>query len=313
MLAVLLAAAPTYAAAYYHPDDVARVSTVFNAAADRLGPMFDEHQAQLTKVGTSLEELELGVALLGPSCPESTRAWALETRKHVTGQFLIVQKHVDGIQDGYATAFGDALTRALPKVPGGVTATQCQTKGPSFGPAMGPSTSCSGDDLNGAIAKVIDADPVLQKAVADLNGAAWPGLAAAPAPQPVVPITGDANWMNLGAVAKALVPETLSAAKDSLEADLEGLREGLLSRDPQALAAAQAKKDAYLAKLTASGTTLRALLDDAVRGKKKGTPAIGYCANPAGLGGCPGTEVTDAMIAELRADPKLTKAIDKAF
>ena len=313
MLAVLLAAAPAYAAAYYHPDEVARVSTVFNAAAERLGPMFDEHQAQLTKVGVSLEELELGVALLGPSCPEATRAWALETRKQVTGQFLLVQKHVDGIQDGYASAFGDALARALPKVPGGTSATQCQAKGPAFGPTMGKSTSCSGDDLNAAIAKVIDADPVLQKAVADLNGAAWPELAIQPAPQPVVPITGDANWMNLGAVAKALVPETLSAAKDSLEADLEGLREGLLSRDPQALATAQAKKDAYLAKLTASGTALRALLDDAVRGKKKGTPAIGYCANPAGLGGCPGTEVTDAMIAELRADPKLTKAIDKAF
>jgi hypothetical protein len=148
---------------------------------------------------------------------------------------------------------------------------------------MGRSTSCSGDDLNAAIAKVIDADPVLQKAVADLNGAAWPELAVAPAPQPVVPITGDANWMNLGAVAKALIPDALGAAKDSLEADLEGLREGLESRDPQALSAAQEKKDAYLGKLTASGTTLRALLDDAVRGKKKGTPSIGYCANPAGL------------------------------
>jgi len=313
MLAVLLAAAPTYAAAYYDPDDVARVSTVFNAAAEKLGPMFDEHQAELTKVGVSLEELELGVALLGPACPEATRAWALETRKQVTAQFLLVQRHVDGIQDGYGKAFGDALGRALPKVPGGATATQCQAKGPSLGPTMGKSTSCSGDDLNAAIAKVIDADPVLQKAVADLNGAAWPELALAPAPQPVVPITGDANWMNLGAVAKALIPDTLSAAKDSLEADLEGLREGLESRDPQARSAAQEKKDAYLAKLTANGTTLRGLLDDAVRGKKKGTPSIGYCANPPGLGGCPGTEVTDAMIAQLRADPKLTKAIDKAF
>ena len=313
MLAFLLAAAPTYAAAYYHPDDVASASTVFNAAAERLGPMFDEHQSQLTKVGVSLEELELGVALLGPACPEATRAWALETRKQVTAQFLLVQKHVDGIQDGYASVFGDALARALPKVPGGTTATQCHAKGPAFGPTMGKSTSCSGDDLNAAIAKVIDADPVLQKAVADLNGAAWPELAVAPAPQPVVPITGDAKWMNLGAVAKALIPQALGAAKDSLEADLEGLREGLESRDPQALSAAQEKKDAYLAKLTASGTTLRALLDDAVRGKKKGTPSIGYCANPAGLGGCPGTEVTDAMIAELRADSKLTKAIDKAF
>src|SRR6185503_1386970 len=155
MLAVLLAAAPTYAAAYYHPDDVARISTVFNAAADKLGPMFDEHQAQLTKVGVSLEELELGVALLGPACPEATRAWALETRKHVTGQFLLVQKHVDGIQDGYGKAFGDALSRALPKVPGGTSATQCQAKSASFGPTMGHSSSCSGNDLNAAIAKVI--------------------------------------------------------------------------------------------------------------------------------------------------------------
>jgi hypothetical protein len=315
MLAFALAAAPVYAAAYYHPDDVAKVSTVFNAAAEQLGPMFEARQAELHEVGASLEELELGVALLGPSCPEPTRAWALETRKQLTAQFLLVQKHVDGVQDGYSQAFGDALARALPKVPGGSTATECQSRGASFGPTVARSTSCSGDDLNVAIAKAIDADPVLQKAVADLNGAAWPDLAATPAAQPVVPITGDANWMNLGAVAKALVPELLRAQKDSLEADLEELQEELESRDPQALVKAQAKKDAYLAKLAANGTTLRALIDEAVRAheKKKGTRAVGYCANPAGLGGCSGTEATAAILAELRADPKFTKALDKAF
>ncbi len=315
MLAIVLAAAPAYAAAYYHPDEVARVSTVFNAAADRLGPAFETHQSELSKVGTSLEELELGVALLGPACPEATRAWALETRKELTARFLLVQKHVDAIQDGYSQAFGDALARALPKVPGGPTATECQSKGATFGPTMGRSTSCSGDDLNVSIAKVIDADPALRTALADLDARAWPDVVATPATQPVVAITGDAHWMNLGAVAKALLPEVLRAEKDSLEADLEELREALESRDAQALAKAQAQKDAYLAKLAANGTVLRTLIEEAVRAhdKKGGTKSVGYCANTARLGGCAGSEVTDAILAELRADPKFTKALDKAF
>ena len=313
MLSIVLAAAPVYAAAYYHPSDVAQASTVFHAAAERLVPTFDAQQAALSKVGASLEDLELGVALLGPSCPETTRAWGLETRKQLTAQFLLLQRHVDSIQDGYAQAFGDALARALAKVPGGSTATECQSKGPSFGPSMGRSTSCSGDNLNATIAKVIDADPALQKAVADLNGAAWPELTVTPAAQPVVPITGEASWMNLGAVAKALVPDVISAEKDALEADLEGLQEGLESKDPAALAKAQGRKDAYLANLAGNGAMLRGLIDEAVRAKKKGVPSVGYCANPPGLGGCNGTEVTDAVLAQLRADPKFAKALDKAF
>jgi hypothetical protein len=105
------------------------------------------------------------------------------------------------------------------------------------------------------------------------------------------------------------------AAKDSLEADLEGLREGLESRDPQALSAAQEKKDAYLAKLTANGTTLAGLRRTLGRAREEEGHAVDRLLRqpPRGSGGCPGTEVTDAMLAQLRADPKLTKAIDKAF
>jgi hypothetical protein len=315
MLAIVLAAVPAYAAAYYHPDDVAKASAVFNAAAERLGPAFDSRQSELARWGASLEELELGTALLGPACPEATRAWALETRKEVTAQFLLVQKHVDGIQDGYAQSFGDALARALPKVPGGASAVQCQAKGTGFGPSMSRSASCTGEDLNAAIAKVLDADPVLQQAVADLNGASWPELSAQPAPQPVVAITGEARWMNLGAVAKKLLPEVLRAERDSLEADLEEIQEALEARDPQALAKAQAQKDAYLAKLAASGATLRALIDEAVRAheKKQGTRSVAYCANPPRLGGCAGEDATETVLAALRADAKFTKALDKAF
>jgi hypothetical protein len=159
----------------------------------------------------------------------------------------------------------------------------------------------------------MDADPVLQKAVADLNGAPWPELAVTPETQPVVPITGEASWMNLGAVAKALVPEVIRAEKDALEADLEGLREGLEGKDPGALAKAQARKDAYLAKLAAIGTTLRGLVETSLRAKRKGVAAVGYCANPPGLGGCNGTDATDAVLAQLRADPKFSNALDKAF
>jgi hypothetical protein len=315
MLAIVLAVVSADAAAYYHPDDVAKASAVFGAAAERLGPAFDAHQAELSKWGAALEELELGIALLGPACPESTRAWALETRKRVTAQFLLVQQHVDGIQDGYAREFGAALERALQKVPGGAAAVQCQSKGPAFGPAVGRGASCTGDDLNAAIAKVLDADTALQKAVALLDGAPWPEVGAPPAPQPAVAITGEERWVSLGALAKKLVPDVLDAERDALEADLEGLEEGLEAKDPHALAQAQARKDAYLATLAVDGARLRALLDDAVRTheNKGGTRSVAYCANPAPLGGCAGTEATASVLAELRDDAKLAKALDKAF
>lgn len=313
-LLTLTGAAHAAPAAFYHPDTVAEQSARFAESVPAAAAAFDRAQLEVGRLGEALEDLEQGVALCGDALPAESRAWAELTRKQGLGQFLVVQRFVDGIQDDYSGAFEAALKRALPAVGGEGGVAVCKPSGPRLGPGGGGSRACEGRDLNPALAKAIDADPELRASLAEITGRAWPGIAVEPAPQPVVALTGAERWISASALVDAFLIERVRARAELLEDQQASLEEE--EPTPERIAEAQAQKDAYLSGIARDGAALREAAAAALaRAEKKGQApaAVGVCANPSLLGACAGEDVTGAALELLRADKKLQKALEAAF
>lgn len=294
--------------AYYHPDDVAAASERFAEAARAIGPPFEEADAEASRYGTWMADLELGVALLGSSAPAGLGAWSTALRRDVTAQFLALQKHADAVQGAYSKAFGNAVERALPTVGAGRTVVECTGSGML---AMMHHTSCEGENLNASLARAIDNDPMLGDDLRELAVRSWPHITASGAPQTPVALTGVVRSIDLGEVAAALILPRLEARKDALEHALDPLQDGIAAHDATAMSEAGAAKQAYIAQLGEDGVVLRAAITAALqRAEKKGGPtAVAACPNPAGLGGCGVEDVTESVLDVLRADKKLVKEL----
>jgi hypothetical protein len=91
------------------------------------------------------------------------------------------------------------------------------------------------------------------------------------------------------------------------------LEEGLAAKDPKAIEAAGKLKEQWRSNLGTDGAAWMPVLTEALgRLQKKGGPSsVGLCGNPAVLGGCPGQDVTAAVIAELQADKKFLKSTSR--
>lgn len=303
---------------YYHPDDVAAQSARFAEATSSVGPAWDKAQAAASRTGKALGDLELGVALLGDAAPQGFADRAQATRKEVTGQFMRLQRHVDLLQDDYAQTFQAALDRALARQGQGLT--QCAPPrggmAARFGPGGGGASAaaCAGEDRNAALAKAIDADPELTRALAEIASVPWPTIEAPSRAEPVVPLTGDRDWIQAAPVARALIGDLIMTRQEALEDAMAPLEDGLEASDPAAIARAAEMREAWERDLAADGAALRTALADALARAAKKTPelaAVGLCANPPALGGCAGVDRTELALPILHADPKLARALAK--
>ncbi len=305
-LAALAATALAAEPAHYHPNDVAKKSVVFAKVADTMGPAFDDRQGRIVALGSVLAELELGVALLGTTAPAEVRAWSDKTRRKVVGETMRLQRHVDLLQDDYARVFGAAVSRALPGIGKGFDVKECGATGVL---AMMGKKDCPGADLNPKLAAALDVDGALARELADIASVEWPSFEAPTSPQAVVSLTGTTRWVSGGKLAEALIGPHVKARQDALESQIDRM----MPDEPTDadVAKAQALKDAYLVALGKDGEVLRAALVGALgRAEKKGGPAqVGWCANPVALGGCPGEDVTAAVLERLEGDKKFGKEI----
>jgi hypothetical protein len=170
-------------------------------------------------------------------------------------------------------------------------------------------TNCKGTNLNPKLAAALDADVALQKELASIASVEWPAFETPSQPQAVVALTGTARQVQGGALAQAFMAAHVKARQDDLDAKLEKLAPDELGAAD--LDKALALKQAYLDGLGADGEVFRAAVTAALgRAAKKGGPAeVGWCANPAALGGCPGDDVTKAVEELLGADKKFAKDI----
>lgn len=292
-------------AGHYHPNDIAAASKVFATAAEAVGPRYDTAARALQRVGRGLELLELGALTLGDRAPEGLLDWMATTRRQATGEHLRLQRHVDLMGEDYSSEFGEAMQRVLAKQGAGLV--ECGATGIA---AMVGGKNCPGEDANARIASAIDADPALQAAIASIGAIDWPIVSTPNRTWPVVALTGTDQWVQVGALLSALFPDRLQDHQDDLDRALSAILEDDSRSKEDQLAAAEVERQKYADALAADGAVIFAAMRDSLeKGAKKGAPAaVGLCANAPALGGCPGEDVTKAVVGFLRDDKKFVKA-----
>lgn len=288
---------------FYHPDDVAKASAAFRGASEAIGPAFEAKSMEVERAGGALEDLETATLLLGKDAPPDALKWAEDTRRQVTGQAMRIQKHVDLLQEDYGKVFGEALGRAVPGVTKGYDAKECKA-GTMMGMRVNTS-KCVGEDLNGALAKALDADARLKSELAGIAAVEWPSVTLPSAKQPVVALTGTTRWVDGAALADAHLTAYMAARRDDLDREVGPLLED--GNTPENVKKAQQARAAWDALIGDAGGTYRAALTTSLT-KQKLTD-VGWCANPRSLGGCAGEDVTRQVLDALAADKKFQKAM----
>lgn len=295
-------------AGWYNPDAVAAASELYHRYADALSPRFEAAQRDLGRGGEALAELELGVLLLGDQASPELQAFYTSTRRHAAHNYLRVQAHVSLLEDDSSATFGAALDRAVEALGARYRLAEC-TPAAGLAAITGPgatSRSCEGEDLSPALAALMDQDPTLQAAVDEILGIDWPGTTLQTQAMAAVPVGGEDGWVRLGIVGSVLLGKQLEQHTVALERALAPLERGLEAKDPAALAEAQAARAVYEQAIAEDGQALLAALERSLR--KQGV-AVGVCANPPELGGCPGADRTDELLPRLQSDRKLAKSL----
>ena len=294
------------AAGFYHPSDVAAVSTAYERASKQSATKAGDAQRQARSLAAALADFEEANDLLGAA--PSERHAALE--KEYNRQFAVLQAFVDEQIEAFDLAFLAAMERALKPHP---SAARCLrevpvgTQLPGMRGRTQANPDCKGDDLNAGLAKTMDADPVLRQALEQLAVRTWPALEL-----PAEPVSiGSARWIAASTFFQAAMPDALRKirAEDedqrlSFHAAIEqGAPTGELEKLVAAAKAVDQRTAARRAELAAPVTARVAAVF------AKSAPDAGWCAQPAILGGCTGTDATAELQALLLADKKLTKAL----
>jgi hypothetical protein len=298
---------------YYHPDFVGPHSSLFEKASVHVAQEFDAVQGDMARVSPDLVALDQGAALCAERAPDGFIAYTAELRRESAGQSAMVQAFVDTIVDDFEVTFGGAMERVLQQATEGYDVTLCKAEGIH---AMMGRSQCEGTDLAPIIGEHMDGDAELAADVEEILSLEWPSFTIEGRAQPVIPVTGVGSYVDLQALTGALLSDRIAEAKARHASAIEDIEADLEEGDTQAVrdAALEKAKDfreLYEKDLSEIGEGFFDAVSSSLdRLQKKGAPAaVGVCANPQGLGGCSGQDVTDTVIPLLVADKKLAKAL----
>lgn len=311
MISLLVSSALAAPPAHYDPDRVAAGSTVFRGFSEQAAPRFDDLQSELSRASSTTAALDKGMLALGDRAPADQRERVTRIRRETAHGFLVAQAWVDTLQEDSATTFGAAMDRALATQKSQFDLKECtRPRGmAAMGPArQGPRSSCEGEDVSTTISQALDADAGLAAEVQDILSVPWPGLSSTPEAQGVVALTGTAAHVQMAALLDALAPgefESLGKALGAQQAPLQARLEGNENVEAN-LQALQDLRSSYEQDVAALGARLLAAIEPTLA-KQGGS--IGICANPPTLGGCPGEDVSETLLAELAENRKVQKRL----
>ena len=288
--------------AWWTEQGVTRASALFGRAQARDSEAYDHAQDQLARAKSLVGALELADALLAPTAGRATYFSAMD--RSLTGQFMRLQKHTDLLSVDYSRVFGAAVERAITRVAGEQTVTQC-TSISKVEAMMGKGPKCPGTDISARLAAALDGDLVLQGQVASILTVDWPKIELSGVVQPIEPLSGIESTVDVAALARVMRADVLRDLDDEREAALEQIAEELSSADKVVKQAAIAKgeiiRTAWRSSVAAVGAGLWPEVKKKIeKGAKKGGPSgVGLCVNPQPLGGCGAPDVTAAVLERL--------------
>ena len=298
---------------YYHPDFVGPHSVLFRQASEHVGVQFNVVQGDMARVSPDLVALDQNTALCAGRAPDPFLSYAAGLRREGAGQNAQVQAFVDTLVDDFEVTFGMAMERVLEQATAGYDVTLCKAEGIH---AMMGRSQCEGTDLAPAIGALMDRDAELIEDVEEIVALSWPVFSIEGRAQPVIPVTGVGAYVDLQVLSDTLLTARIGEAKARHSAALEGIEADLEEGDTQAIRdaafeKAQDYRHLYERELGELGEEFFGVLQATLlRLRKKGAPAaVGVCANPTGLGGCQGEDVTETLVPLLLADKKLMKAV----
>lgn len=299
---MLLLSLSLAASGWYNPDKVASNSETFKRYADSVQPKAAEMESGLAKASLQVQELDLGVNLLGARAPAELVAYRDALRKQYAHQGLEAQSFNDWFQDTSSSVFMQALEFAIEDLDGDVK--ECAPAAGGIagiaGPGMMAGPKCDGDDLSETLAVALDASTDLTAVVDQLLGEAWPTVALDGQEWEPVPLSGTTGYIRIAPLAEALLTEQLDALDAELERDLRPLD---LS-DEGDKAKAVALRQAYEGDIATQGDRLFDAIAKATKDQD-----LGLCANPPALGGCSGKDRSKELLPTLAQDKKVLKAL----
>ena len=310
----LLFVASAAAGGFFHPNDLAAESRLFQSASEQLVEPVDQAQLQAKAWAKALVDYEEALDLWGPEDTDTHRQELTALRGTFQQQFDALQGFTDTFVTDFDHIFSEAMARQLARHP---NAAQCERALPAAPSMPGlptrlkPNPACQGEDLNPALAAGLDEDPALQKALAELLGRTWPlvDLGASPAP-----VQGAApRWIDVRRTSRRVAGDTLRQidkgdlmARSTLELELEGPmtdeeRQDLAQRTRALNAATASQRHAQFEPLHEAIDKLTE------RWTRKGEAPTGWCLRPAKLGGCEGEDATDPLWLRLKDERSIQR------
>jgi hypothetical protein len=299
---------------FYHPDFVGPHSQLFQKASAHVAEQFGAIEGEMARVSPFLVDLDEGAVLCSERAPDGFISYAAELRRESSGQTARVQAFVDTLVDDFEVTFGGAMERVLEAATTGFEVELCKAEGVH---ALMGRSQCEGEDLAPRIGAAMDRDTELMADVDEILELPWPEFEIEGRLQPVVPITGIGAYLRLDMVKDALLTARIAEAKARHAAAMEAIEADLEEGETQAVrdAALQKAEDyraIYERDMASIGEeAFDALEASLLRLQKKGKApgAVGVCANPQGLGGCGGEDVTETVLPSLLEDKKLLKTL----
>jgi hypothetical protein len=303
-------------AGHWHPDDLAPLSKRFVSSAERLQASMEAPQSSADRMAAALREYQEALDLLGASAPAADRERLAALERQYRAEYAALQRFADQVITDYDEAFTASVERA---VAGFGEVHQCPSRiaGPGGGPripgappASQPNPECLGEDLNAALAARVDEDAALTAAVDEIVARAWPAVTVAAEPRP--PVGGGERWLSVRDLMVAGARARLRAIDDQddeLRAPVEAkLEDGATAAQVAAMAPEVERIEQQTAAARAALAAPVIAAADVAFAKWKGEPATGWCANPAALGGCTGTNASRELVGRLVDDKKVAKS-----